>query len=236
MSSPSRPTPLQNRVTPWGEIIAHPARGLFVGNRGILVDRAHELGRRRWALKAWLICTLEFQGRWRPVMQPRTWTELFFFDEAVALAAGHRPCATCRRSAYRSFRDAAAAEMDHATLRAPEMDAHLHSERLMPRSHDKRLHHGRFEDLVDGAFVLLSADDVGVGAVLGDSSATESWTTAGEVAALVWQDALFPWSPLGYGAAIERPSAGEVRVLTPPLTMGVLRRGYVPRIHSSAAI
>jgi len=118
--------PLQNRVTPWGEIIAHQARGLFTGNRGVLVDRPHCLVRRRWTSKAWLVCALEFRNWWRPVMQPHTWTELFFLDEAVALAAGHRPCATCRRGRFNEFRDRAAATLNMPKLPALQLDARRH--------------------------------------------------------------------------------------------------------------
>ena len=99
--------PRQNRVLPTGEIIAHPARGRFMGNRGILHDASGHLGRSRWKLMGWVTCVLDFKGRQRTVMSPGTYTELFFHDEAVALAAGHRPCAECRRADYRAYRAAA---------------------------------------------------------------------------------------------------------------------------------
>ena len=99
--------PLQNRVTPRGEILALPERGLFTGNRGIIHDPATRgLLRKRWACKAWLVCRLDYQGRRRDVMGGRSWTELFFLDEATALAAGHRPCFFCRRGAAEGFRAA----------------------------------------------------------------------------------------------------------------------------------
>ena len=101
--------PLQNRVTPFGDIIADPARGRMMGNRGRLHDAAQRLGRARWRGRAWICCTLSFKGRQRDVMAPDSYTELFFTDEAAALAAGHRPCAECRRAAYRAFQDALAA-------------------------------------------------------------------------------------------------------------------------------
>ena len=94
--------PLQNRVQPTGEIVAHPARGLFVGNRGRIHRDDRTLGGRRWTTHGWVTCLLSFRGRQREVMG-RGWTELFFLDEAVALAAGHRPCAECRRADYRRF-------------------------------------------------------------------------------------------------------------------------------------
>jgi hypothetical protein len=99
--------PLQNRVTPFGDIVAIPQRGIFTGNRGIIHDPAiGTLLTRRWASKAWLVCLCKFKGRRRAVMGRRSWTELFFLDEAVAFAAGHRPCFVCRRQAAEAFRDA----------------------------------------------------------------------------------------------------------------------------------
>lgn len=133
--------PLQNRVMPWGEILADPARGLFTGNRGCLHDDHKRLGRARWKHRAWIICELEWKDWQRQVMTPGTWTELFFLDEAVALAAGHRPCALCRRAAYDAFR----AAWGGAT-KAPEMDATLHAARLGPRQRRQAA------SLPDGAF------------------------------------------------------------------------------------
>ncbi len=138
--------PHRNRVLPTGEIIAHPARGTFTGNRGILVDRNGQMTNRQWALKAWITCVLEFRGRRRPIAQPRTWTELFFLDEAVAFAAGHRPCAYCRRTDYNRFKAL------NGGVKANDIDRILHRERLEGRQ--KRLHSTRMEDLPDGAFVL----------------------------------------------------------------------------------
>ncbi len=136
--------PLQNRVLPSGEIVVHPGRGLFTGNRGCLHDDHRRLGRARWKGKAWIICALEFKGWKRQVMTPRSWTELFFLDEAVALAAGHRPCALCRRAEYDAFRAAWGGKM-----KAREMDAALHAARLGPR--DWR----ECEGLPDGVFVRV---------------------------------------------------------------------------------
>src|SRR5205809_1086854 len=131
--------PLQNRVTPFGDILAIPQRGMFTGNRGIIhYPATRTLLKRRWASKAWLICVCEFSGRRRVVMSRRSWTELFFLDEAVALAAGHRPCFLCRRPAAEAFRNCWAEGWAAKLPRATEMDAVLHSERL---DHGrKRLH------------------------------------------------------------------------------------------------
>src|ERR1700719_1839094 len=123
--------PLQNRVTPSGEIIATSYRGLFVGNRGIIHDPATKsLLRKRWSCPAWLICVLEFRGRRRKVMGGRSWTELFFLDEATAFAAGHRPCFYCRRDDANRFRAAWEKCNRISDVLAPEIDAPLHRERL----------------------------------------------------------------------------------------------------------
>lgn len=160
--------PLQNRVTPFGEIIAVEARGLFTGNRGIIhAPEGQRLSRRRWASKAWLICSCDYPGRRRAVMTGRKWTELFFLDEATALAAGHRPCFRCRRTAAMQFRNGWA---DAPSARA--MDVRLHSERLCGR--EKRLHPSP-----DGSL------PVGVMAAAGDTA----WLWAGR-----W----LRWSPEGY--------------------------------------
>ena len=151
---------LQNRVTPAGEIIADPARGAVFGNRGCLHDAAGRI-RRTHASKAWISCVLRFKDRRRPLLQPGRYTELFFLDEATALAAGHRPCAECRRVDYKAFLGAAGAS------RAPELDARLHAERL------RRYERG-FEELPDGSFVWH--DD---GAWLVHGERLRRWTPAG---------------------------------------------------------
>ena len=130
---------LQNRVTPLGEIIATPYRGTFTGNRGIIHDPAtRTLLNRRWTSRAWLSCVCEFRGRRRVVMGGRSWTELFFLDEATAFAAGHRPCFFCRRDDANRFRAAWEAGNRVSNLRADDIDVVLHRERLEGRR--KRLH------------------------------------------------------------------------------------------------
>ena len=131
--------PLQNRVTPSGEIVSTPQRGLFTGNRGIIHDPAtRTLLNRRWSSKAWITCTCEFRGRRRDVMGTRSWTELFFLDEATAFAAGHRPCFYCRRDDANAFRAAWERGNGVSGVRAPEIDEVLHRERLNGQA--KRLH------------------------------------------------------------------------------------------------
>src|SRR5438270_11209244 len=131
--------PLQNRVTPFGDIVAIPQRGMFTGNRGIIHDpTTRTLLNRRWTSKAWLVCVCEFRGRRRAVMGSRSWTELFFLDEAVALAAGHRPCFFCRRGAARAFRRAWGAALGTEDPSAADIDAVLHRERM--EDGRKRIH------------------------------------------------------------------------------------------------
>ena len=203
--------PLQNRVTPFGDIVAIPQRGIFTGNRGIIHDPAtRTLLKRRWASKAWLVCLCEFKGRRRAVMSRRSWTELFFLDEAVALAAGHRPCFFCRRQAAEAFRDAWARGRAARLPRAPEMDSVLHAERL---DHGrKRLHGlpGGADELPDGTVVA----------------------TAGEAYTLAHGRA-FRWIERGYEGAVEIPRGAAL--LTPPSTLAALRAGYRPVLHPSVA-
>ena len=147
--------PLQNRVLPTGEIVADPARGTFTGNRGCLHDDHQRLGRARWKGKAWIICALQFNGWHRQVMTPHTWTELFFLDEATALAAGHRPCALCRRAAYSAYRTAWG-----GNPKATEIDGALHKARLGPRiwRDCTTLPNGTFVRVADQCFLLLGPD------------------------------------------------------------------------------
>lgn len=136
---------LQNRVTPTGAIIATDARGTFMGNRGILHDEHGRLVRTH-RNTMWLICVLEFKGRRRRVMSPGTYTELFFLDEAVALAAGHRPCGECRRTAYRAFLDATGSGS------ARDLDRSLNRSRREPGVS------APFDTLPDGTFVTVDGE------------------------------------------------------------------------------
>ena len=203
--------PLQNRVTPMGEIIAVPARGLLMGNRGgrIHDPKTRTLLTRRHASKRWICCVTAFAGRRRAVMG-KGYTELFFLDEATALAAGHRPCFECRRQAALDFaaRWQAASGLERAP-RAQTMDAALHVERTGERVRRP------IADLADGAAILLE--------VAGDLRP-----------AFVKDGQLLPWSPEGYGPALPSPPRGEVIVLTPASTLAVLAKGYRPLWHPSA--
>jgi hypothetical protein len=201
--------PLQNRVTPAGDIIATPHRGMFTGNRGIIHDPATKALTRRWAGKAWLTCVCEFRGRRRDVMATRSWTELFFLDEATALAAGHRPCFYCRCGDADRFRAAWEKGNGVANMLAREIDAVLHRERLDGRA--KRLHPLPMPvaKLPDGAMM---------------QQGNESFA--------IVQGRALVWSPAGYRAADN--VFDEAMLLTPPSTLRALSAGYRPALHPSA--
>ncbi|MBO0763399.1 MAG: hypothetical protein J2P50_02220 [Hyphomicrobiaceae bacterium] len=211
--------PLKNRVTPEGEIIATPYRGLMMGNRGGAIHRPDRtLGVRRWASKQWIACVLEFKGRHRAVMQPNAYTELFFLDEATALAAGHRPCFECRRTDAERFAELWARTQGRTErARAPAMDEVLHAERLDP-NRGKRIFRARRADLPNGAFIRYGRRD-------------------GEPrACLVIGANLLTWHPSGYTSLVMPAAVNEdVEVLTPPSIVAILSAGYRPMLHSSAA-
>jgi hypothetical protein len=202
--------PLQNRVTPFGELFATAARGTFMGNRGgRFHSDAKTLTVRRWASRQWICCVLDFKGRQRNVWG-RYYTELFFLDEPTALAAGHRPCFECRRKEAQAFATGwQGARGLSVPPKAGEMDDLLHAERLQGRA--KRMHRCGVDALPNGAFIAL---EEGAFAVRGD--------------------ALLRWTPQGYGERRRRPRGTNLDVLTPPAILAVLSRGYQPHWHSSA--
>jgi hypothetical protein len=201
----------QNRVTPLGAIEAFPLRGAFTGNRG----RLHEGHRivRFHAGDLWIICALRFRGRWSEQWLPRRFTWLFFHDEAVALAAGHRPCGECRHASYRAYRDAwAFATQARRPPSARDMNRQLHAERIVRGSHRRRLHPMPWRGLPDGAFVV-----------------------DGEGAPhLVLKHELVEWTRDGYRARRPRPARGEATVITPPSSIAALRAGYPVQIDATA--
>jgi hypothetical protein len=204
--------PLQNRVTPLGELIAHPGRGLVYGNRGCLHDGAGRI-RRRYNGKRWIACRLQFRGWHRtPLLQPGRFTELFFLDEATAFAAGHRPCALCRREDYERL-VSIWRELHPGQTGADAIDAQLHSERLEPGTRGQLHHEAPLKELPDGAFVL---SDGSPHLVLGPQ--------------------LLTWTPAGYHAR-RRRHTGRAEVITPPSLVALLRTGWqplVPLLHPSA--
>src|SRR6516225_7744293 len=149
--------PRQNRVTPFGDIIATLERGTFMGNRGVLHDSEGRI-KRAWQLKRWIVCVLEFKERKRQVMTPGHYTELFFLDEATAFAAGHRPCAECRRVRFLDFCNAwaRAHPSKDASPRpsATMIDDRLHAERIAS-NRSKRSYMAALDDLPDGVFVTV---------------------------------------------------------------------------------
>ena len=189
---------MRNRVTPLGEIVDIPQRGTFLGNRGCL-HRDHDIVR-LWNGKRWITCALEFRGWRAPRWEPGRYTALFFHDEAVALAAGHRPCALCRHDTYVAFQRAWASAIGGST-RADDIDRRLHADRLDGRR--QRRHRRAWRDLPSGTFVLHD-----------------------DVPARVHHDALEPWSVDRYGTLTGRPQHGDATVLTPAASVDVLLAGF----------
>jgi hypothetical protein len=203
--------PLQNRVRPDGEIVAVAARGLMMGNRGgRLHDEGRQLGSRRWAGKAWICCVLAFGGRHRTMMGD-SYTELFFLDEATALAAGHRPCFECRRADAVRF-----AELWNGVRGlsgrawAGQMDTVLHAERVAATRDPAVRRAARVAEMSDGTMAL--------------------WQQQPH---LVHRGRLRQWTDEGYRAEDRAGPADVVRVLTPPSVVAVLAAGYRPLVHPS---
>ena len=199
--------PLQNRVTPFGEFIASPARGTLFGNRGGRIHNdERRLTARRWTSKQWICCRLDFNNRHRKVWGD-SYTELFFLDEVTALAAGHRPCFECRRQDAERFAALFSGQAKRAS--APAMDKILHAERLDGKA--KRTHRQNIDTLPDGAMIVREGEAY---AVRGDS--------------------LLQWMPAGYERRLALPRGATVDVLTPPAILTVLARGYAPLWHQTA--
>jgi hypothetical protein len=199
----------RNRVTPFGDVVAIDQRGLFLGNRGS-IHRGHDIVR-PWQVRRWITCALEHKGWVAPKWVPGRWTPLFFLDEAVALAAGHRPCALCRHADFVRWCDA----WERAGGDRPKVDAMdrvLHADRV-GGDRSQRRHEVPWAAVPSGAFAVVAA-----------------------TAVLVVDERLLPWRPddAGYGPPRPRPRAGTATVLTPAATVGVLRAGYVPVVHPSA--
>ena len=191
---------LQNRVDPYGALHAVAARGAWMGNRGRLHDADRRIVR-PWQVQRWITCVLSFRDRKREVFSPNRYSELFFLDEATSLAAGHRPCAECRRKRYEEFRDALALKT------ADEIDRVLHAERL-DEDGRKRTYRAAPRSLPDGTMV-----------------------EHGGTPHLLWRGELRPWSFNGYRSEVAVPPETEVTVLTPPSIMAAIRAGFVPQVE-----
>ena len=250
--------PLQNRVTPDGSIIADAARGSLMGNRGgEMHDGSRRLTGRRWVSKAWIACVLQYKGRHEVIMAPGHYTQLFFLDEATALAAGHRPCALCRRADWLRFM--AGWQEVHGLATQPkvaDVDAVLQTERVGVDK-CKETYTARLADLPSGVMVstdpaspppLRGRNTVG-GSALGDVASLfrttptlalppqgggDKWSREVSLtpAALYLNGALYPWTPSGYLPPIEAPTT--VHVLTPRSIVAILAAGYAPMLHPTA--
>jgi hypothetical protein len=203
---------LQNRVTPEGAIIAHPARGLFMGNRGCLHDEYRRIVR-PYGGKLWITCLTAFSGRRRTVMTPGLYTELFFLDEAVALAAGHRPCGECRRADYERYIGSWRKATGGPRPKAGEMDEALDAARIDRRTKSQLTIEAELASLPDGTFIRYPGESRPL---------------------LVCGEALFPYDLAGYGDPYRRPASATVTILTPAPNVAVLLAGYRPRLHPSA--
>lgn len=205
--------PLQNRVTPKGEIIADKAKGMFMGNRGILHSADQTLGKRRWTHQGWVTCALSFGERKRTLMSPGRYTELFFLDEAVSFAAGHRPCGECRKADLQRFRQAREKAYADEPSSITQIDRQLHKARVDPRTRSQIRSQASISELPDGVFVCLRNE---------------------ARPCLIQGPWLFPYTPAGYCAPIPRPSGETVAVLTPRPSVMIMAKGYQPAIHPSA--
>ncbi|MEO7312117.1 MAG: hypothetical protein ABIX01_17065 [Chitinophagaceae bacterium] len=210
--------PLQNRVTPFGEIVSIPQRGLYTGNRGIIHNEQQQIVR-PFTLKAWITCTLKYKNFQRLVMTGRKWTELFFLDEATAFAAGHRPCAFCRNKDFKQFKshwlEANKPFFSWPDKQMKTIDLLLHKER-MAKQKEKRFESAALSTLPAGTMVALNNDT--------------------KIACLWYQNKLFKWCIEGYESPVEPKIETEVFVITPASIVRTFTQGYEPNVHPSADI
>ncbi|MEZ8820418.1 hypothetical protein AB4264_10535 [Vibrio sp. 10N.261.55.B8] len=199
--------PLQNRVSPSGELLADNARGSWLGNRGILHNEKKEIIR-PWKHINWVLCELNFKERKRQVFSQNSYSELFFLDEATALSAGHRPCASCRRQRFDEFKQAwGAAQLSE--LKVEEIDKVLHQDRAI-RGGKKVTYNEKLENLPNGVFVELEG---------------KPW--------LIWRNELHEWRPDGYRARADIYGDLNVTVLTPKCMVEIIVAGFIPQVDES---
>jgi hypothetical protein len=203
--------PRANRVDPWGDLHAVSDRGLFTGNRGCLVDDDGRIVRHHHG-SLWIICRTQFRGWRHPLDAPHRWTPVFFLDDAVALAAGHRPCGVCRRGDYLAYRAAVTLGSGLTTpLSATELNQRLARERLrrgrgIRRRRDRIVWEAPIDDLPIGTVITVPGS--GTPHRLGSRG-------------------LQPFGFDGWGPSID-PPAGHVDVLTPPTSVLALANGFAP--------
>lgn len=207
--------PLQNRVNPFGNIIATPERGAWTGNRGVLHNPDQQIIKHH-AVKYWITCVLHYKDKRRALMTPNRWTELFFLDEATAFAAGHRPCGFCRHAAYKKFKQlwllANAATYDlHNNTSIQTIDALIHKERLTQNNTQKTFT-APLQVLPDGVFLKPA-----------ESKEAFLW----------YRRQLYQWSFAGYKLCSTADAAQTVEVLTPKSYVEVFKAGYAPQVHVS---
>lgn len=208
--------PRRNRVDPFGDLHGHRLRGLFTGNRGCLVDSTGDVVRHHRG-NLWIVCVLEYREWAQPLAQTGTWTPLFFLDDAVALAAGHRPCGFCRREDYESYRRGVGKALAMRSLVASDLNRLLQSERLvrgrgLERAADRKTWKAPIRSLPEGSVIVLEG-----------------------AAHLIANDMVQQFSFQGWQPPVA-PPVGDVQVLTPPTSVAALAEGFEPRYHPSATI
>ncbi|GAA3980376.1 hypothetical protein [Mucilaginibacter dorajii] len=203
--------PLQNRVDPKGNIISTPARGAWLGNRGVIHNAQQQIVR-PFKVKAWIICALQFRGRHREVMMPDRWTELFFLDEATAFSAGHRPCFQCRYQDHQRFKTAwLNGNPEYGfTHKTPisEIDKIIHAERIAKGK--KVTFEDQIQNLPTGSFIEINGEPY-----------------------LVTDKQIYHWTPFGYQDALQLPENETVTVLTPRSIVKAFGAGYMPQLGVS---
>lgn len=203
--------PHRNRVGPFGALIETPARGAWYGNRGCLHDRHGRITERRPPVDQWIVCVLEFKSRRRKLLQHGRFTELFFLDEATALAAGHRPCGECRRADLRRFGAHWPGQWTRGFALAREIDAALRSERSARASPARRRRLDPARPPADGLMFVRIAEP--------------------QRALLAARGRLWAWTPFGYEGPLPWDRPEQALLLTPPSTAAAVERGYAPQIH-----
>jgi hypothetical protein len=192
--------PFQNRVNPYGELCVNTARGMFMGNRGLLHNEHQQIVRPFKEIR-WIICKLQFKNWHRPIMKKGQYTELFFMDEATALAAGHRPCAECQRERYLQYKEKWQIGNNKIIHKIGEIDAILHAERL---SKIKPAFH--IQDLPNGTLIEYNA-----------------------LPYLMHNEQIYEWTFEGYKSPIKLTQNPIIQLITPISTVNAIKSGFVPK-------